>query len=86
MQVAVLELPAERAWGVQLDGVRIAGVVRYVPEPNGWIVFTPYEGDWEESTWQSREAAAMFLLVLHFEHERARIAAKEQDEVIERGG
>lgn len=78
MHVAVLELPTEKAWGVQVDGVRIGGVVRQYPESgNFWraTLNTETRGDtWVGQFWRSREAAAYELLSYTYEAEATQIA------------
>lgn len=77
MEVAILEMPTENVWRINLDGQRIAGHFKPDPHKEEWR-YLVYPGDRDKplrTEPHSREGAAMLLLFHHFEEERKRIEA-----------
>ena len=75
MEIAILEMPSEKVFRINVDNARIAGYFKRDPhkDPTRYLV---YPGDHKQPLHtqpHSREGAAMLIVYHHFEQERKKI-------------
>jgi hypothetical protein len=77
MQIGIIEMPAEDAWRVQLDGELINGYFKLNPHNQRYTISVRRDGHLSKLRTEphSREGASCLLLFQHFENERRMLKA-----------